>query len=154
MSYSRWSTSTWYTFWTAMSPKTIYKWPTKELKNKQTFEICDYPPYHITYGELKEKGAIKVLKEVEEYYSKSYPTKLFIDFDADGNAIYEDTTTVPKNPTKHDLSELAYYLQQFIEDVDDHFKLGNFLLYEWYYPIRNNIILKIKSFFRSLRKES
>ena len=40
MSYSRWSTSVWYTFW-AVTTGLKYKWPTNELKRSQIFEICD-----------------------------------------------------------------------------------------------------------------
>jgi hypothetical protein len=154
MAYSRWGSSIWYTYWAASSLDSTFKWPTKELKNAQVFHICDYPSYSITYGELKEKGGLAILKDVVEFYSKSHPVKLFKDFDSNGEVIYEDTMTEPKNITKSDLSELSYYFQQFIEDIDQHFELGTFLMHEWYYPIRNKISWKIKSFIRSLRNDS
>lgn len=151
MSYSRWTTSTWYTFWSAAGPNMNFKWPTKELKDAQVFEICDFRPYSITYGELKEKGGLAILKEVEEHYSKSSPAVILKGFNDDGEAIYEDTMTEPKNPTKAQLSELGYYFQQFIEDVDQHFEIGNFLFHEWYCPIRNKISWKFRDFIRSLK---
>lgn len=122
MSYSRWSSSRWYTFWSAMGAEsTEYRLPTQKLKEGQVFEICDIPSYHITYGELKSRSRSAVLHEVEELYAKD-----------------------SIRPTWEELMELQEYFSRFIKDVDDHFKLWNFMKYEWYYPFRNKIYWKIK----------
>jgi len=108
MSYSRWSYSTWYTFWSSLEEETVceFKFPTKKLKYVQTFEICDFPSYYITYGELMENGLFKTLDDVKKYYHQNH-----------------------SKFTDH----------RFIEDVDEHFKWGNFFRYEWYYPLRNKM---------------
>ena len=31
------------------------------------------------------------------------------------------------------------YIEQWRQDVNNHFKLSAFLKYEWYFPLRNNI---------------
>lgn len=146
MSYSRWSSmSVWYTFWSAVSEtETTFKLPTQKLKHKQTFEICDFPSYYITYGDIKEKGLTQILREVEEFYTK-------------GNGAQESTQhglvlNANKNPTKAQMSELRSYLQSFVKDVDEHFSWKNFFKYEWYYPIRNKIYFlvrdKIRRYFK------
>ena len=131
MSYSRWSYSRWYTFWSSVYGTDMnFKLPTQELKNKQTFEICDLQTFYITYGEIKEKGFKKILKEVEDFYIKEHT-------DSSGEA-YK-----PKKPKKKEMSELYRYLELFVADVDEHFYWDNFFTYEWYYPIKN----KIRKFF-------
>ena len=69
MSYSRWGTSVWYTFWAATIDLS-YKWPTNELKRSQVFEICDMPSFRLTYGELQDKGMYSVLEEIKVFYNK------------------------------------------------------------------------------------
>lgn len=136
MSYSRWSNSRWYTFWSAMGAEsTEYRWPTQKLKDNQVFEICDMPSYFITYGDLIHKSRSKVLKEVKDHFSQ----------DSEWTDM-EGTTHVSKSvpPTWEELMELQEYFSRFIKDVDDHFKLWNFMKYEWYYPFRNKIYWKIK----------
>jgi len=120
MSYSRWSYSTWYTFWASLGEGCEFKFPTKKLKHKQTFEICDFPSYYITYGELMENGLLETLDDVKRVYTHGGV-----------NA---------KNPTEDELDELGVYLLEFVKDVDEHFEWGNFFRYEWYYPLRNKIL--------------
>jgi len=115
MSYSRWSNSVWYTFWSAHSESKDFQFPTKKLKYSQTFMICDFPSYSITYGELMAKDMYIILQDVKEYYKD-------------------------KNPTNGELDELGAYITEFIDDVDNHFKWKNFFMYEWYYPLRNKLI--------------
>jgi len=118
MSYSRWSNSRWYTFWSSTSSsETKFKMPTKRLKRKQTFEICDIPGYYITYGDIEDMGIDEILKNVEEFYSKSH--------------------TDP--PTPEELKELSEYILEFKNDVNKHFKLAKFIKFEWWYPFRNKI---------------
>jgi hypothetical protein len=74
MSYSRWITSIWYTYWSASSEETTYKLPTKKLKYNQAFTICDFPSYDITYGELMTKDINTILQEVKEVYKDKNPT--------------------------------------------------------------------------------
>ena len=42
------------------------------------------------------------------------------------------------------LNELQLYLARFTRDVDDHFRFWTFMKYEWYYPFRSKIYLKIR----------
>lgn len=138
MSYSRWSKdSVWYCFWSALGPTNQYKWPSKKLKDAQVFEVCGFPSALVTYGELK-KDFKACVKYIEETYTKSD------ELGREDNTIEWKT----KKPTFQQMTQMRRYLLEFISDVDDHFKLGNFLTHEWYYPIRNNIIWKWRSFFR------
>ena len=140
MAYSRFSTSTWYTFWFASEME--FKLPTKKLKNDQVFEICDFPSYHITYGELKSKDWRVILKDIKRFYKRPHQGKILSNHDENGKLVYETTTYPAKNPTAKELNELVDYFKAFVKDVDDHFKFWTFVRYEWYYPIKN----KIKSY--------
>ena len=132
MSYSRWSNSVWYTFWSSIcSANMTYKLPTKSLKNKQCFEICDTPSYFISYGDIKHKGIDIIVSEVREFYSKDH---FNITTTEEEKPLYK-----AKNPTDDQMNELSGYLKEFEKDIDDHFKLGKFFKYEWYYPIRNKL---------------
>lgn len=145
MSYSRWYNSTWYTFWSASTGVTSrYKWPTRKLKRQQTFEICDFPSYYLTYGELEDKGINSVLLDIRRFYKSSHDGEIFSGWNEleDGYKIpiYKATTYGPKNPTEDEILELMGYIREWQEDVDRHFKFTTFMKYEWYYPIRNKII--------------
>ena len=144
MAYSRWSNSTWYTFWTAFSEQTEYKFPTQRLKENQVFEICDSPNLHFTYKEIVE-DLDAVLEKVRETFSKPYEGNMLVEI-KDGKAIYEPTTFPAKNPTEDEILELKLYLLEFKADIDRHFKPFAFFLYEWYYPTRNSIYFKIRDF--------
>jgi len=118
MAYSRWSNSYWYTFWSGNSAKTKFKWPTKKLKRKQIFEICDMRPFFISYGDLEDEGMGKIINKVKKVFKKTHPNN---------------------PPTEEQLRELMSYINEWREDVDRHFKFSTFMLFEWYYPIRNKI---------------
>jgi hypothetical protein len=147
MSYSRWSSSTWYTFWTAMSEETEYKLPTKRRKYNQFFEICDFPSFYVSYGDIKTKGMDNIIDEIKVLYSKSYEGKIMkssVDENGKLHPVYEPHTYPPKNPSSDELSELKGYLERFIKDVDEDFKFIKFMKYAWYYPTRNKIRWKIR----------
>jgi len=113
MAYSRWGgSSIWYTYWAAGD---------SEQKQDQCFEICDFPSYRITYGELKEKGVKEVLEGVKAFYKKNHDGKIICGLDENNKATYEDTIFKPKNPTAAELKELAKYIKEWEKDVDDHF---------------------------------
>jgi hypothetical protein len=129
MAYSRFGKhSAWYTFWTAsFSEDTRYKLPTNRLKRNQYFEICDMTdPYYVSYGQLKDRGIKAVVKEIQEKY-KGRKIKFW------------------------EYTRLRWYLIQFMSDVDEHFEWKNFLLYEWWYQIRNLFYYRIKSIGRKKR---
>ena len=117
MSYSRWSNSRWYTFWTCFSEQMEYKLPTKRLKGNQVFEICDDPSLFFAYKTITELGAENVLLEVR--------------------LVFPDATDA-------ELEELWGYMDRFVKDIDDHFKIVNFFKYEWWYPFRNKLRRKWK----------
>jgi hypothetical protein len=98
-----------------------YKLPTRRLKRNQVFEICDTPCYHITYGEIIDKGIPAIIDDIRLYYD------------------YPHDNLLAKKPTEKELMDMYDYIKRFIQDVDDHFKLQNFFLYEWYYPYRNKV---------------
>ena len=143
MSYSRWSTSVWYTFWAATTDLS-YKWPTNELKRSQVFEICDMPSFRLTYGELQDKGMTSILEEINTFYNKDHSGNIFAGF-VDGVATYEPTNYVAKEPNILEMLELTEYIRRWEADVDEHFKFINFIKYEWYYPLKNKCYDKIKA---------
>jgi hypothetical protein len=118
MAYSKWNNSYWYTFWSGNSAKTKFKWPTKKLKRDQVFEICEMRPFFITYGELEDEGMGRIISKVKKVFRKINPNK---------------------PPNEEDIRELMNYINTWREDVDRHFKFSTFMLFEWYYPIRNKI---------------
>jgi hypothetical protein len=139
MSYSRFSNSVWYTFWTSGSPKGINK------KKEQIFEICDFPSYNVTYQQIVD-DVDKVIYEVNEFYSKEHNGQIF-DGIEDGKFKYVPHVWGPKNPSDEELQELKEYMLEFAKDVDEHFKLFNYIKYEVYYPIKNKIYWKMKKLF-------
>lgn len=143
MSYSRWSTSVWYTFWAATTDLS-YKWPTNELKRSQVFEICDMPSFRLTYGELQDKGMTSILEEINTFYNKDHSGNIFAGF-VDGVSTYEPMNYVAKEPNILEMLELTEYIRRWEADVDDHFKFINFIKYEWYYPLKNKCYDKIKA---------
>ena len=112
MAYSRWGRSIWYTYWAVGD---------SIQKQDQCFEICDFPSYRITYGELKEKGIKEVLEGVKAFYKRSHDGKIISGLNEYNKAMYEDTIFKPKNPTAAELKELAKYIKEWEKDVDDHF---------------------------------
>jgi hypothetical protein len=143
MSYSRWSTSVWYTFWAATTDLS-YKWPTNELKRSQVFEICDMPSFRLTYGELQDKGMTSILEEINTFYNKDHSGNIFAGF-VDGVSTYEPMNYVAKEPNILEMLELTEYIRRWEADVDDHFKFINFIKYEWYYPLKNKCYEKNKA---------
>ena len=143
MSYSRWSTSVWYTFWAATIDLS-YKWPTNELKRSQVFEICDMPSFRLTYGELQDKGMTSILEEINTFYNKDHSGDIFTGF-VDGVATYEHMNYVAKEPNAKEILELIEYIRRWEADVEEHFKFCNFIKYEWYYPLKNKCYDKIKA---------
>jgi hypothetical protein len=132
MSYSRFSNSTWYTFWSSVSPKGFNK------KQEQVFEICDFPSYSVTYKQIKD-NIDKVILDVNEFYSKEHSGQMFDGIDENRKFIYKPHVWGPRNPSEDELDELKEYMLQFVEDVDYHFKPLVYLKYEYYYPIRNKL---------------
>lgn len=146
MSYSRWSDSVWYTYYTAFSPPCEFRLPTKKLKGEQLFEICDFPSYFISYEDIIDLGVDVVLQNVNVFYSKGHDGKNLKEVNVYNDGfIYEKITYPPKNPTNEELEELRTYIEMFKEDVDNDFKLMNFIRNNWYFPLRS----KVKFFYKA-----
>ena len=142
MAYSRWGNSIWYTFWCYSYRD--FKFPTQKLKNTEIFEICDFPSFLISYGDLKTKGIDVILKDVNDFYTKEHNGSIFDSF-VNGKITFKDTTFDAKNPTPEEIEELRGYLTKFIDDVDDYYKWKNFFYFEWYLTLHskiNNLFLK------------
>ena len=145
MSYSRWSTSVWYTYWTCFSEDCKFKLPTARLKHNQVFEICDFRKnMFFTYKEITEDVAA-CIERVVEYYSKPFEGKMFKHINDKNEAVYEDVVHEPVTYSAEELEELQGYMLEFKRDVDLHFQFKQFFLSEWYYPIRNAVLVKLKS---------
>lgn len=111
MSYSRWLTSRWYTFWSA-------KGPDSDKKNDQIFEICELgPALSFTYAQLTS-DIDKCLEQVKDHYSKERKGKILTDYN-DGDPIYKDTVFGPNIVSKDELEELRAYMLAFMEDVKE-----------------------------------
>lgn len=144
MSYSRFGNSTWYTFWAADSADCRYKWPTKQLKNNQVFQICDFPSFTFTYGKLQKAGMSGIITKVEKFYAKEHAGQIFKEWKG-SEMLYEDTVYEAKKPTGQEIAELIGYIRAWEADVDQHFRFWTFIRYEWYYPIRSNIRWKLEA---------
>jgi hypothetical protein len=143
MSYSRWSSSRWYTFWRADEFSNV-TFPTQKRKRAQVFEICDFPSYYLTYGELVDKGAYKVLREIKAFYSKSHTGEVASSYKDGYVTEYSDTIFEPKNPTGHELLELSGYIAKWQKDVDEAFTLKSYLKDLWGLKIKRGIISLFK----------
>jgi len=143
MSYSRWSNSRWYTFWRS-EEETSFAFPTEKRKRAQVFEICDFPSYQITYGELIDKGAYKVLREIRAFYTKPHTGEIASSYKDGYETEYSDTIFEPKNPTGPELVELSGYLAQWQKDVDEAFTLQTYLKDLWEFKIKRGIISLFK----------
>ena len=156
MAYSRWGSSTWYTFWSADGENTQFRWPTERLKRSQCFQVCDFPSYTFTYGEMMDKGIDVVLVEIGRFYSQDHSGKM-LDKWEDGKLEYKETDFKAKNPTEDEVLELFGYMLRWEADVNEHFKFWTFMRFEWWYPIRNQILWKIRSikarFFHRIKND-
>jgi hypothetical protein len=139
MSYSRWSNSTWYTFWRS-GEENNFAFPTMKRKRAQVFEICDFPSYQITYGELMDKGILQVLREVKVFYAKEHTGEIASSYKDGFEVEYSDRIFEPKNPTGSELVELSGYIAQFEKDVDEEFTLTKYFKNLWEYKIKQEII--------------
>jgi hypothetical protein len=114
MSYSRWSSSIWYTFWSFSSPNNIYK-------KDQIFEICDFDGIQFTYSEIKE-DIDACLEEVKLHYSLEQEIIVNENYSVDsfGDLVFSEKK-IKKKPIKlreSQLEELREYMLNFIDDVD------------------------------------
>lgn len=138
MSYSRWSTSTWYTYWSASSPSCEFRLPTKKLRHSQVFEICGIPEYQVTYGDLMTKDIGTILDQVKTYFLQPIKKDMLVDI-VDGEWIYEEKELPGVTYTEQEMMELMGYLNEFTKDVSNSFKLKTFFYENWYLPIRNKV---------------
>jgi hypothetical protein len=134
MSYSRWSTSTWYTFWSASSPNGLFD------KDEQVFEICDAPEsYYVTYKRIKHDPDV-VIEDVRWFFSQDRPGKIFDGVDPETKKfVYVDWVYPAKNPTDEELEELKGYMLEFVKDMDEHFRPLTWFKFEVWYPVRNRV---------------
>ena len=102
MAYSRFSKqSNWYCFWSSMGNEdTMYKLPTRRLKRKQVFQICDIPSYYVTYGEIMDKGIPAIIDDIRHYY------------------YYSHGEYKAKRPTEKDMMQMYDYIKIFVDDID------------------------------------
>lgn len=143
MSYSRFSTSTWYTFWAANSEDCRYKWPTKKLKNNQVFQICDFPSFTFTYGKLKKVGIDGITAKVQKFYSKNHRAQIPSREWKSDEIVYNDVEYKAKKPSNDEIIELVGYIKAWEDDVDNHFRFWTFIKREWWVPT----LMKIRSLF-------
>jgi len=114
MSYSRWSSSIWYTFWSAHSPNDIFK-------KDQIFEICDFDGLEFSYDEIK-KDVDLCLEKVRLHYSLEHEIIIKQNYHVDsfGDLVFFEKK-IKKKPIKlkeSQLEELREYMLNFIDDVD------------------------------------
>jgi len=137
MSYSRWSSSKWYTFWSTDGGK---------LKDEQTFEIMIDLARSIrfTYKELKEDRDYCIIQVIDLCKnSKDYKFLKEVQTESgqDTKFIYEKRIADPFPIINEDLVELEKYMRQFIKDV------------EWEYGIlgrASNALCKLPKPFNNL----
>ena len=115
MSYSRWTSSIWYTFWSSSSPNDIFK-------KDQIFEICDYDGLEFTYQELKEdlEGC---LEQVKLHYSLETEVllneQLFVNRQGELTLFEKKINKKPIKLKDNQVEELREYMLEFIKDVEN-----------------------------------
>jgi hypothetical protein len=88
--------------------------------------IHDFPTYIISYGELQDKGMGRIWDDIRLFY-------------------WTDTEELKaKKPSETEMRELMTYIMDWERDVNEHFKLLNFIKYEWYYPLRIKLSRYVK----------
>lgn len=134
MSYSRWSNSTWYTFWTSTSPKGFL------AKKQQVFEICDFPSYFVTYQEIVD-DVDDVIAKVKEFYNQPHENPMLLGWDKEtGKPIYDEPVSMEaKNPTDEELEELKGYMLNFVKDIDHFYTPWTYFKYAVYYHYRSKL---------------
>jgi hypothetical protein len=114
MSYSRWGSSRWYTYWTS-APEHDNK------KQWQKFVICDFAKtFEFTYKELS-LNIEKILDEVCDYHSKAHTVKMLKDWSLKSKD-YEEVEIKPDPVSQAERDELKGYMLQFLKDMDNEFK--------------------------------
>ena len=135
MAYSRFGSSRWYTYWYEDYRSGI-KFPTRKEKRKQMFMIHDYPTYIISYGDLQDKGMGKIWDDIRLFY-------------------WTDTEEFKaKKPSETEMHELMQYIFQWEKDVNEYFKLLNFINHEWYIPLRNKILKLWKKIIKNSTQDT
>ena len=95
MSYSRWSNSSWYTFWCSSNA-------TK--REEEIFSICSIREF--SYRDFVEEGIDFCIEELKKSIEESNKkNKMF------SGGIYTDK----------DYEELKEYMQMFVDDVKNHY---------------------------------
>ena len=94
MSYSRWGSSFWYTYW----------WSNTDVncQEDEILEVCSVMSF--TFEELK--NIKKCVNQIELYY----------------NVKGVETQDKGTKPTKEEIKELKGYMLEFVEDVKDHYR--------------------------------
>lgn len=99
MSYSRWGSSCWYTFWCCSDT-------TK--KEDEIFDICGLTSF--TYGELTTKGLDECIKKIKCILTE------------EGKKLSESHTMfVAEKFSDDEYDELKIYMKRFIKDVDKEY---------------------------------
>ena len=93
MAYSRFTTSTWYTYWSSPSDKSL-----DSVKDAQVFTICPHAAF--TYRDIKDDMERCVAETVK-------------------NALSEEMFGM-EEVTDEDIKELKELMQIFLNDMDDN----------------------------------
>lgn len=114
MSYSRWTTSCWYTFWSAESGD-VYK-------DDQIFEICDFDGLKFSYQELKE-NIDSCLDRVRLHYSLEHEviinSNYYVNENGELSFLEKKIKKKPVKLKEWQLDELKEYMLKFISDVEE-----------------------------------
>lgn len=114
MSYSRWFSSYWYTFWSSESGD-VYK-------DDQIFEICDFDGLRFTYAEIKE-DIDSCIDRVRLHYSLEHEiiinSNYYVGKDGELSLSEKKIKKKPIKLKESQLEELKEYMLEFLEDVEN-----------------------------------
>ena len=112
MSYSRWGSSCWYTFWSSSSD---------EDRDNQVFEVCDMVcPMRFTYRELS-CGLDECIDQVRKEFGQKRKSRILVNVTEDGEYVYDDVDVNPIDYSEKEFEELKGYMKEFMEDVEENY---------------------------------
>lgn len=109
-----WNDNNWELSWSVDSKTHIFKLPMFGVRKNQKLIIHNNPSYEITFGEICNKGFYKILKEIEDFYTKN-STEVSI--------------------RGKDYKNLYFKLYSFYNEVEDYFEFTKSIKRDFFKPI-------------------
>ena len=118
--------SSWDSYWSAESPKMIFKVPSESLKGKQILTIVllldgERHPYSISYNKVYDRGSRGAAKDVAKHFEKIF---------FDGDRAFNHTQ----------FNDLVGLITDWKMDIDKEFSFFPFLTNYWWDPFTDKLV--------------